>query len=47
MVWTDVVQGLFTLGVTVVLIALGVKRVGGWKNIYEANVRGDRWEFFK
>lgn len=46
-VWTDAIQGVFTLTAVLVIIILGISKVGGIQRVLELNNRGGRLEFFK
>lgn len=46
-VWTDAIQGVFTITAVLAIIILGISKVGGIQRVLELNNRGGRLEFFK
>ncbi|XP_025406146.1 sodium-coupled monocarboxylate transporter 1-like [Sipha flava] len=46
-VWTDAIQGFFTAMSLIAVIVMGLKSIGGLRNMIKANEEGDRIEFFR
>jgi Na+/proline symporter len=46
-IWTDALQTCLMMGAMVVVFVMGVSRVGGWSDVWDAADRGSRLEFFK
>ncbi|XP_066991697.2 sodium-coupled monocarboxylate transporter 1 [Anabrus simplex] len=45
-VWTDFVQQITLMGASIIVIVLGLIKVGGFTNMWNINLEGDRIEFF-
>ncbi|KAJ9575568.1 hypothetical protein L9F63_007576 [Diploptera punctata] len=46
-VWTDFLQGFFTLASSVAVVILGLVHVGGFGKVWERNMEGGRIRFFE
>uniref|UniRef100_A0A2S2Q026 Sodium-coupled monocarboxylate transporter 2 n=1 Tax=Sipha flava TaxID=143950 RepID=A0A2S2Q026_9HEMI len=46
-VWTDAIQSFFTAVSIIIVIVLGLIRIGGFNNMITANQESDRIEFFR